>query len=98
VLPLGGEAEPYEARQHLAGDLRGARLEALEHDLGQHHGREVLAGALVDDAELVARADDAGQLFQRDVGAGRSVVELAVVVPLIRRSSPFGSIVATPGR
>ena len=67
---------------------RGEREEALllllllVDDLGERHGREILAGAVVDDPHVDATLHHVGDLVEGDVARPLGVVELAVGVAL----------------
>ena len=42
--------------------------------------RQVLAGLVVDDLDLLARHDELSQVFERDVAAGAGVIQAAIGV------------------
>src|SRR5262245_9116557 len=52
----------------------------LEDDLRERDGRQILLRIVVDDLDVLARADHVGDLLERDVAAALRVVELAVGV------------------
>jgi hypothetical protein len=57
-----------------------AFLLLLDDDLGQHRAGDLFAGLGVKDHKILAAFDHRGEVFERDVGAGASVVEPPVGV------------------
>src|SRR4029450_4060493 len=65
------------------GGQRGAVVAlVLEDDLGERHRGQILAGGDVHHRDLLARANELLELFQRDVAALLRIVELAIGVSL----------------
>ncbi len=71
--------------------LRAFLVLLLGDDLDEHRARDVLAGLRVEHREILAALHHGGEIFERHIGAGASVVEPPVGVLLDRdRTFRFG--------